>query len=131
MVVDSSAVVAIVRGEPEAADFTGILDSEANAIMSAVSLLETSMVVMGRRAEADPRRIALLLASLGIETVEVTVEQAHLAVEAFQRYGKGRHPARLNLADCFGYALAKSRNLPLLFKGADFLQTDIAAAWRP
>jgi ribonuclease VapC len=131
MVVDSSAVVAIVRGESDAADITGILDGATRAIMSAVSVVETNMVVTGRRAETDPRRIKLLLASLGIETVEVTVEQADLAVDAFLRYGKGRHPARLNLADCFTYALAKSRNLPLLFKGADFLQTDIAAAWRP
>ncbi|MDP2297706.1 MAG: type II toxin-antitoxin system VapC family toxin [Pseudolabrys sp.] len=130
MVVDSSAVVAIVRDEPDAADLIAMLDSADGAIMSAVSLVETNLVVIGRRLGADPQRIGLLLDSLGIATVDVTVEQAHIAVAAFLRYGKGRHPARLNIADCFTYALAKSRNLPLLFKGADFLQTDIAAARR-
>ena len=72
-----------------------------------------------------------MLVSLGIQIAEVTLEQAGLAVDAFLRYGKGRHRAALNLADCFSYALAKSRNAPLLFKGDDFSRTDIEAAWRP
>ncbi len=130
MVVDSSAVVAIVREESDAADLIAILDSADGAIMSAVSFVETNLVLIGRRLGADPQRIGLLLNSLGIATVDVTVEQAHIAIAAFLRYGKGRHPARLSIADCFTYALAKSRKLPLLFKGADFLQTDIAAARR-
>jgi ribonuclease VapC len=131
IVVDSSAVVAIMRGEPEAANFTGVLDSAADAAMSAVSLVETTMVMTGRRVGADPQQVASLLVLLGIEIAEVTLEQAGFAVDAFLRYGKGRHPAALNLADCFSYALAKSRSAPLLFKGDDFSNTDIAAAWLP
>jgi ribonuclease VapC len=131
IVVDSSAVVAIMRGEPEAATFTSVLDSATGAIMSAVLLVETTMVMAGRRVGADPQQIASMLVSLGIQTAEVTLEQAGLAVDAFLRYGKGRHRAALNLADCFSYALAKSRHAPLLFKGDDFSRTDIEAAWRP
>jgi ribonuclease VapC len=116
---------------PEAADFSSILDETADAFMSAVSLVETNMVVMGRRAEADTQQVSSLLASLGIAIADVTLEQATHAVNAFLRYAKGRHRASLNLADCFSYALAKSRNAPLLFKGDDFSRTDIAAAWRP
>ena len=131
IVVDSSAVVAIMRGEPEARVFTQILDDTTDVLMSVVSLVETNMVVVGRRLDADTRQISLLIDSLGIKISEVTIEQAHLTVETFLRYGKGRHRASLNLADCFCYALAKSRNVPLLYKGGDFAQTDIAAAWRP
>jgi ribonuclease VapC len=131
IVVDSSAVVAIMRGEPEARVFTQILDDATDVLMSVVSLVETNMVVVGRRLDADTRQISLLIDSLGIKISEVTIEQAHLTVETFLRYGKGRHRAALNLPDCFCYALAKSRNVPLLYKGDDFARTDIAAAWRP
>ena len=131
IVVDSSAIVAVMRGEPEANGFAGMLDQESDVLMSAVSLVETNMVIAGRRAEAEPLQIASLIGALGITISEVTLEQANLAVTAFLRYGKGRHRASLNLADCFSYALAKSRNAPLLYKGDDFSQTDIAAAWRP
>lgn len=129
--VDSSAVVAIVRKENDAAELIKILDDETEAVISAVSLLETAMVIAGRRAEADPRQIARLLQSLGVEVASADSNQSAWAIEAFLRYGKGRHPARLNLADCFTYALAKSRNCPLLFKGDDFARTDIVPAWRP
>ena len=128
IVVDSSAVVAIVRSEPEAAEFTNLLDGETEATMSAVSLLETNIVVHGRRAGVDAQQIARLLQSLRIAVAPVDTDQSSLAVDAFLRYGKGRHPARLNLADCFTYALAKSRNAPLLFKGDDFAKTDIVPA---
>jgi ribonuclease VapC len=131
IVVDSSAIVAIVRHESEAEKFAQVLDVESEAIMSAVSLLETNMVVAGRRADADPRQVALLLASLGIAIADVDNDQSARAVDAFFRFGKGRHPARLNLADCFAYALAKSRDVPLLFKGDDFARTDVVPAWRP
>lgn len=131
IVVDSSAVVAIIRQEAEATTFTKILDDETETIISAVSLLETNMVVAGRREGADPGQVSALLVSLGIEIAGVDTDQAMQAVDAFLRYGKGRHPARLNLADCFTYALAKSRDVPLLFKGDDFARTDIVPAWRP
>jgi ribonuclease VapC len=131
IVVDTSAVVAIMRGEAEAWQFVAILDEANGAAISAVCLVETNMVIAGRRAEGDPRQIALLLASLDIDVAEVTAEQAAFATEAFLSYGKGRHRAALNLADCFAYALARACNAPLLFKGDDFLQTDVAVAWRP
>jgi ribonuclease VapC len=131
IVVDTSAVVAIIRGEPETGHFVAILDEADDAAISAVSLVETNMVICGRRQEADPDQIATLLQSLKIGVVEVTKEQAMLAVAAFLSFGKGRHRAALNLADCFAYALAKARNAPLLYKGDDFSQTDVAVAWRP
>ena len=127
IVIDSSILVAIIREEDETRFFVDILDKTA-AIMSVVSYVETHMVVVGRRLDADPRRVELVADDLGIEIVDVTREQADAAVRAFLQYGKGRHRARLNLADCFSYALAKSRGLPLLFKGDDFARTDIVAA---
>jgi ribonuclease VapC len=128
--VDSSVLVAIIRQEPEAAAFDEVLDRTDAAVMSVVSYVETSMVASGRRTDADPRRVDHLLSALGIELVPVTPEQGTVAVEAFLRFGKGRHPAGLNLADCFTYALAKSRGIPLLFKGDDFPMTDITPVLR-
>jgi ribonuclease VapC len=130
IVVDTSILVAIIREEDEAAVFTDILD-EAETIMSIVSYVEAHMVVVGRKLDANPRRVELTAQDLGIEIVDVTRDQADAAVRAFLQYGKGRHRARLNLADCFTYALAKSRGLPLLFKGDDFAKTDIVAAHVP
>ena len=131
IVVDTSVIVAIVKGEPDASRWTDILDNASKAIMSIVSHVETSMVVAGRRAGADLPRVDATLRALRIDIVPVTLSQGAAAIEAFLRYGKGRHQARLNFADCFSYGLAKSRNVPLLFKGDDFLQTDIVPAWRP
>jgi ribonuclease VapC len=130
IVVDTSILVAIIREEDEAALFTDILD-ETEAIMSVVSYVEAHMVVAGRKLDANPRRVELTAQDLGIEIVDVTRDQAEAAVRAFLQYGKGRHRARLNLADCFTYALAKSRGIPLLFKGDDFAKTDIIAAHTP
>ena len=120
-----------MRGESDAAQFSDVLDRTTGAVMSVVSLVETHLVIAGRRPEADPRHVADLVESLGIEAAEVTVEQSKVAVDAFFRFGKGRHRAALNLADCFSYALARTRNVPLLFKGDDFSRTDIQAAWKP
>jgi ribonuclease VapC len=131
IVVDTSALIAIVRGEPEASAFEEILDGTDAAIMSVVSYVETHMVIAGRRPNADFNRTEEWFQALGIEIVTITSEQGTLAVKAFFDYGKGRHPARLNLSDCFAYALAKSRDLPLLFKGNDFAKTDLAPAWQP
>jgi ribonuclease VapC len=130
IVVDTSVVVAIIREEDDAAHFTDILD-ETPAIMSVVSYVETQMLIAGRKLEADPREVADTIADLGIEIVDVTLDQAGAAIRAFLQFGNGRHRARLNLADCFAYALAKSRGVPVLFKGDDFVKTDIVAAWRP
>jgi ribonuclease VapC len=131
IVVDTSAIIAIARHEPEEPIFIDILDRSANTIMSAVSFLEAHMVLVGRRSRADLKAVDSTVSALGIEIVDVTRDQTALAINGFVAYGKGRHPAHLNLADCFTYALAKSRDAPLLFKGEDFIQTDIVPAWRP
>lgn len=131
IVVDTSAIVAIVRQEAEGPIFTEILDASSAAIISAVTFVETHLVLIGRRFQPDLRSIELTTTALGIEVVEVMHDQAALAIRSFLAYGKGRHQAQLNLADCFSYALAKSRGAPLLFKGDDFAETDIAPAWRP
>ena len=131
IVVDTSAVVAIVRQEDEATAFINILDDSAAAVMSAVSFVEAHMVLVGRRLRAGPGPIESTMKALGIEIADVTYDQAMLAVHGFSAYGKGRHRAKLNIADCFAYALAKSRGAPLLFKGDDFSETDVVPAWRP
>jgi ribonuclease VapC len=131
IVVDTSAIVAIVRQEAEGPIFTEILDASSAAIMSAVTFVETHLVLIGRRFQPDVKSIESTIAALGIEVVDVMHDQASLAVRSFLAYGKGRHQAQLNLADCFSYALAKSRGAPLLFKGEDFAETDITPAWRP
>ena len=130
IVVDSSVVVAILRDELEKDEWVDVLDGAARAFMSVVSYVETRMVMSGRRLDADPDLVGGTLESLGISLVPVTPDQGEVAVSAFMRFGKGRHPAALNIGDCFTYALAKSRNLPLLFKGDDFTKTDIVPAWR-
>ena len=131
IVVDTSIVVAIIKDEPEAAAFVDILDESQMTIMSVVSYVEAHMVTNDRRLRTQAMDVDNVLAAAGIEIVDVTRDQAGLAVSAFLAYGKGRNRARLNLADCFSYALAKSRGAPLLFKGDDFSKTDIAPAWRP
>ena len=126
--VDASVLIAIIREEDEAELFTDIID-ETETIMSVVSYVETQMVVAGRRLDANLKEVQLTAYDLGIEIVGVTRDQADAAIGAFLRYGKGRHRARLNFADCFTYALAKSRGIPLLFKGEDFARTDIVSAY--
>ena len=131
IVVDTSIVAAIIKDEPEAAAFIDILDESQMSIMSVVSYVEAHMVMNDRRLRTEATDVDDVLTAAGIEIVDVTRDQAGLAVSAFLAYGKGRNRARLNLADCFSYALAKSRGAPLLFKGDDFSKTDIVPAWRP
>jgi ribonuclease VapC len=131
IVVDSSVIVAILREEDDASTWIDILDQTSKALMSVVSFVETSMVIYGRARDTDPDEVADLLDALRIEVIPVTLEQGEAAVAAFLRYGKGRHRAGLNLADCFSYALAKTRKVPLLFKGDDFARTDVVPAWQP
>jgi ribonuclease VapC len=130
IVVDTSALFAIVADEAERAAFVDVLDSE-KAIISTVTYVESVMVFTGRSKRLAIARVDDLLHASAIEIVGVDRVVASAAVDAFDRYGKGRHPARLNVSDCFAYGLAKSRNLPLLFKGDDFTKTDIISAWRP
>jgi ribonuclease VapC len=131
IVVDSSVVVAILQREPDASTWIDVFDQTSKALMSVVSFVETSMVIYGRRPNPDPNEVASLLEALGIGIVPVTPKQGEAAVAAFLHYGKGRHRAGLNLADCFSYALAKIQKAPLLFKGNDFAMTDLVPAWQP
>ena len=129
IVVDSSALVAILRREPEADHFLQVIAAAERCLLSAVSLLETSMVLAGRTGGCTAwTGLDALVARAGMEVVAQDAEQARLARNAFLLFGKGRHPAALNLSDCATYALARSRALPLLFKGEDFTHTDLVPA---
>jgi len=129
IVVDTSALMAIVLGEPEGPSFKARLGRSPGALISSVSVLESRMVVYGRRG---PRALVLLndlLALPGFEIVSPDEAQVAAAFNAFVAFGKGSgHPAGLNFGDVFAYALAKTRRLPLLFKGNDFSETDLEAA---
>ena len=132
MIVDTSAVIAIIFQEAEGKEFSRIAAADPLLFISAVSVHEASVVTAGKKK--DPRGAQFvddLIRDLGIDVVPVDLEGAHAARDAYFRFGKGYHPAGLNLADCFPYSLAKTRGEPLLFKGADFLRTDIVPAWRP
>ena len=130
--VDTSVLVAILRLEPEVEAFTRCMEEASAICMSAVSLQEASMVLAGRQADAEAwSELDSVIQGMEVEIVPHNAELARIAREAFLRFGKGRHPARLNCGDCASYALAKSLNIPLLFKGADFAKTDIVPALAP
>lgn len=131
MVIDTSAVIAILTNEPERLSFNEAVDKASSRMMSAASFVEASIVIESSRGYDGLRDFDLFVASAGIEIVPVDVEQARVAREAFRRYGKGGHPAALNYGDCFSYALAKATGLPLLFKGNDFSGTDIQPVFAP
>jgi ribonuclease VapC len=122
--IDTSAVAAILRGAAERDYLTRAILIAERRFMCAVSFFEASMVAVPRGA----RERGELIERLSIELVPFDTELAIASREAFIRYGKGRHPAGLNFSDCISYALAKSRDLPLLFKGGDFAKTDIVSA---
>ncbi len=128
MIVDSSALIAIFLKEPEGRLLDVAIVDETDCRMSTANFLEASMVIMARKGQDGARGLDLLIARMGIRLVPFTESQARLARAAFERYGKGRHRAGLNFGDCIAYALAKETGDALLFKGADFAQTDIAAA---
>ena len=127
MILDTSALLAILYDEPERPAFNDAVATEDKAL-SAANFVETSMVLEPRYGEDAVHDLDLYIAKAGIAIAPVDVEQAEIAREAFRRYGKGRHPAGLNFGDCFAYALAHVRGEPLLFKGDDFAQTDVEAA---
>ena len=131
MVIDTSAIVAFLLDEPEGDSFAQILAANASLAISAVTLHEASIVMAGKAKQAGVRLLDDFLRDSAIEVSSVTMDDALAAREAYFRYGRGYHPAGLNFADCFSYALAKARNEPLLFKGDDFSMTDIVPAWRP
>lgn len=129
MIVDASAILAMLFKEPEEYSFADHIGGCADeTVISPVNYLEVSLRI--DRGETPELSAALdpLLESPGMRIATITPDQARLAREAYRRYGKGNHPARLNLGDCFPYALAMARGEPLLFKGDDFRQTDVEAA---
>ncbi len=127
MVIDSSALIAILLGEPEAEALARAIARDPVRLISTFSALETGIVIEVRKGEAGGREFDLLLHRARIEIVPMNVEQYEIAREAWRIYGKGRHPAGLNIGDCCSYALAKYSGEPLLFKGEDFSKTDIPA----
>lgn len=132
IIVDSSALIAILRREPEADTFLTTIAAAPAIFLSAVNLLETSMVLATHTGNAASwTDLDALIARAAIQIVPQDAALTDAARHAFLRYGKGRHPAALNLGDCAAYALAKSRALPLLFKGNDFSQTDLTPTILP
>jgi ribonuclease VapC len=128
MIIDTSALITILEQEPEAERLVRTIAQASERMLSAANLVETGIVMQVRRGDEAARDLDLLLAKLGIEIIPVSARQAGLARKAFQRFGRGRHPARLNFSDCFAYALAKDSSRALLFKGQDFAQTDVTVA---
>lgn len=128
MILDSSPLVAILAGEPDAELYIQAISRAPRCRISAGTFIELSIVVESQFPAEVLRQCDALFRRVGIVIEPVTVEHAHLARQAFHDFGKGRHPAGLNFGDCFAYALAKHTGEPLLFKGNDFGQTDIVAA---
>jgi ribonuclease VapC len=129
MVIDSSALIALLLGEPESAAFTRIIAVSPARRVSAASYLETAIVMLRRSGPDANRALDRLVDELALQIVPFTRDQADLAIAAYEQYGRGRnHPAALNFGDCFTYALAKQTGEPLLFKGTDFSRTDLVSA---
>ena len=129
IVVDTSALIAVLRHEAETESFLRIIAQAPRCLLSAVSHLETAIVLAGRAGNQTAwRGFDKLLQKAAFQIVPHDVDLAHAARQAFLSFGKGRHPAALNFSDCASYALAKTRGLPLLFKGGDFSATDIVSA---
>ena len=125
MILDTFALAAIFFGEPEAAHFTQLIHDADRCLMSAATFLELSIVIEGQIGPDASRQCDAFFRRANIIIEPFTVEQAHVARQAFLDFGKGRHAAGLNFGDCFAYALAKFTGEPLLFKGEDFKKTDI------
>jgi ribonuclease VapC len=129
MIVDSSALVSIIYGESDSIPYSMLLDSADSLCISAATFLETSVVVDARKSPALSNRVEELIERFNIVIEPVTAEQARVARQAYRDYGKGSsHPANLNFGDCFAYALARVKREPLLYKGDDFVHTDIRKA---
>ena len=125
MVLDTSALVAILLREKEWRVFAEAMEQADRRALSMANLVETAIVLETRHGADGVRSLDLLVAKAAIEPVPVDLVQAQLAREAYRRFGKGRHPAALNFGDCFAYALSQAYAEPLLFKGGDFGQTDV------
>ena len=128
MVIDTSAIVAILENEPEGPGFVRLIAADEVRLLSAVSRVECTCVIEGRKRAAGRADLERFLREAAIEIAPITADHAEIACEAFRRFGRGRHAAGLNIGDTFAYALAKITGEPLLFKGDDFARTDIASA---
>jgi len=128
VIIDTSALLAILQDEPERRIFNEIIAAKEERSISVAAFVEISIVVEARFGSEGIRDLDHYLTTARIDIVPVDIEQGRLAREAYRLYGKGRHPAGLNFGDCFSYALAKSSARPLLYKGKDFSQTDIESA---
>ena len=130
MVIDTSAIVAILLNEASASRLVAAVESDRTRLVSAAAVVETSLVLLGRYGEVGDSQLDRLLRAIGADVVPVGEDQVVLARDAALRFGRGRHPAALNFGDLFSYALAAARDQPLLFVGDDFAKTDVAvAAW--
>jgi ribonuclease VapC len=128
MVIDTSALLAILQDEPERRSFNEAIEAAESRVMSVANYVEVSIVVESRHGAEGLRELDRFVDRAGIELVGVDVGQGKIARDAFSRFGKGRHPAALNFGDCFAYALAQALAQPLLFKGDDFSKTDLATS---
>ena len=125
MVIDTSAIAAILFNEPNAAALEGKIADDPVRLMSAATFLEATIVIEARLGDPGGREFDLWLHRAEIEILPVDAEQADMARRAWRSFGRGRHPAGLNYGDCFSYALAATHDEPLLFKGDDFIKTDL------
>ena len=125
MVIDTSAIMAMLTSERTADRLVAALEADATRLVSAATVVEAALVLLGRYGEVGEPQLDRFLRGIGAEVVAVGEEQANLARDAALRFGRGRHPAGLNFGDCFSYALSMARDEPLLFVGDDFSQTDV------
>jgi len=128
MVIDTSALLAILQDEPERRRFNELIEAAGTCALSTSNFVETSIAIEVRYGAEGVRDLDEFIRRGGIELVAVTGDHAERARRAVIQFGRGRHPARLNFGDCFAYALAQAREEPLLFKGNDFSQTDVTTA---
>jgi ribonuclease VapC len=128
VVVDTSALLAILLQEPEATVFSKAIAEDSRRFVSALSMLEAAIVIESKKGEAGGRELDLLTHRAALDIVPLTSSLYEIARDAWRRYGKGRHPAGLNLGDCCAYALSRLSGEPLLFKGGDFARTDATPA---
>jgi ribonuclease VapC len=125
MVLDTSALLALLLDEPEAEAFRAAVEEDTTRLVSAATLLETALVIETRKGEPGGHELDVLVHKAEVVVVPVDPEQVSEARRAYRRFGKGRHPAALNFGDVFAYALARTSGEPLLFKGDDFAKTDV------
>ncbi|OGW23700.1 MAG: ribonuclease [Nitrospinae bacterium RIFCSPLOWO2_12_FULL_47_7] len=128
MIVDTSAILAILFSEPDAETYAKAMTNATSSRISAATFVEVAIVIEAQTKNSGPRQLDAFLRRANIIIETVTEEQAHIARQAYTDFGKGRHPAQLNYGDCFSYALAKVTGEPLLYKGRDFAKTDVASA---